>query len=314
MHARKGRRRGPLDSLGRIVFKTTLWLDDGAVATAASMKLAYHTIAFHDHPLAYAIKNISELGYDGIELNAETNWAKPHLTPETPLSERREMARLISKAGLDVSSICAHMGLVDSNERSRRRAMAYMKGCIGLAREFDTDVVHAIAGELSAGANRRQMMRILAGELTELLDEAEKNDVRLSIEAAVNQLVCNSDTLEELMRTIKDDRLFVNFDPSHYVLYGEDPAQTVRRFGPKIIHAHAKDSRGKPEKFEFPPLGKGIINFPKVIEALREVGYDGFVSVEYEGNIFGYESDPIVAGRLAKEFLDPLVKGGARGR
>ncbi len=271
------------------------------------MKLAYHTIGFHDFPLEYAVKNISELGYEGIELNAETNWAHPHITPTTPRSERLRAARLLSHHGLAVSSVCAHVSLVLEHESARAESMRFMRGCIDLAGEFGTSVVHAISGAKGVGVKVADAWNWLVASIGELVDYSDSRGVKFAFEAAVNQLVARSTDMEKLLRAVGGEKLHINFDPSHSILYGEDPSRLIRAYGKKIIHFHAKDSIGNPKNFKFPPLGLGVIDFGRVIDALKSIGYTGFVSVEYEGELFGYEKNPVAAARRAKRFLERML-------
>ena len=115
----------------------------------------------------------------------------------------------------------------------------------------------------------------------------------------------------------------VNFDPGHLILADEDPAEWVRTLDSRIVHVHIKDARKIPAGFEFPPLvegamrfstefeflplGKGVIRFGELVSALREIGYEGFLSMEYEGVAFGYQDDPWKVAVQTKRFLDELL-------
>ena len=63
-------------------------------------------------------------------------------------------------------------------------------------------------------------------------------------------------------------------------------------------------SRGDMRKI---PLGKGVIDFGAMVGALRETGYDGFLSMEYEGIFFGYAEDPWEVAVQTKSFLANLL-------
>ena len=105
-------------------------------------------------------------------------------------------------------------------------------------------------------------------------------------------------TLQEFLSYFGSKNLAVNLDPSHMVLYGNDVAYAVRRLGKRIKHVHVKDAVGKPgtqnENFMFPMLGEGVTDWKGFFDALSEVGYDGFLSVEFESdnylrNVWGGE-------------------------
>ena len=93
--------------------------------------------------------------------------------------------------------------------------------------------------------------------------------------------------------------------------------------GSRIVHVHVKDAKKIPAGFKFPPLpvgtmrittefeylrpGTGEMEFVAFLGALREVGYDGFLSTEYEGVFFGYLEDPWEVALQTKSFLDEVL-------
>lgn len=78
----------------------------------------------------------------------------------------------------------------------------------------------------------------------------------------------------------------MNFDPSHDVLKGNfDIGWIVRAWGKdRIKHVHLKDAVGVQEDglFLFPLIGEGRVDWPGMLTALKEIGYAGYLSVEYE--------------------------------
>ncbi|MGO9643741.1 MAG: sugar phosphate isomerase/epimerase family protein [Candidatus Bathyarchaeia archaeon] len=275
-----------------------------------TIRLACHTIAFHSFPFAYAAKKIAQIGYDGIELNAETNWAQPHVTPKTPKKERQAMMEIVRECGLEVSSMCAHISLIDPSFEKRKKAIQFTKECIEIGLEFGTKIVHVVSGNLDKEVDRKVALGWLVSGLSELIDFSEDRGVKVAFEAAVNQLVANSNDLSDIINDLGSKRLYVNFDPSHFVLYGEDTSEAVAKFADRLVHVHAKDARGNPDHFEFPPLGAGVVDFRDLIRVLKAIEYGGFISVEYEGELFGYGSDPVSATIKSRSFLRDLIDSG----
>ncbi|MDA4129834.1 MAG: sugar phosphate isomerase/epimerase, partial [Thaumarchaeota archaeon] len=147
-----------------------------------------------------------------------------------------------------------------------------------------------------------------------IVDAAEKNQIVVTVEAAFGMLVRDYYTLREFLGYFDSKYLSVNWDPSHPALYGNDVALAARRLGKRIKHIHVKDVIGKPgiigEDFTFPRLGEGIIDWKDFFDALREIGYDGFLSIEYEPdnyikNIWG--GDWTIAAKEAKMELEKLL-------
>jgi sugar phosphate isomerase/epimerase len=113
----------------------------------------------------------------------------------------------------------------------------------------------------------------------------------------------------------------LNYDPSHMVWQRMDYIKPIREFADRIFHVHAKDARlhqdrlddvgilATPLEFHTPKLpGRGDVDWPRFIGALREIGYDGPVCIEvedreYEGSLERRKE----ALRESGAFLRPLI-------
>jgi sugar phosphate isomerase/epimerase len=114
------------------------------------------------------------------------------------------------------------------------------------------------------------------------------------------------DDYHSLIRDLPGVPFKINFDPSHLVVQGENVLRVVDELGDRIAHVHMKDGAGRFPDFTFPPLGEGTIDFARLIEALRQIGYVGAVSVEYEAQVYGYrESEQEILGH-GRKFLNDL--------
>lgn len=113
-----------------------------------------------------------------------------------------------------------------------------------------------------------------------------------------------------LRRTIEDvglDNLFINLDPANLILYGKaNPIDALDVFGKYVRNIHGKDgcypTDGKHLGKET-PIGKGSVNYPLFIKKLKEIGYDGPITIERE--ISGEEQTRDIL--MAKEYLEKLI-------
>ena len=93
-------------------------------------------------------------------------------------------------------------------------------------------------------------------------------------------------TLNILINEIGLDNVGVNFDPANFVSGGRgNPNDAMDMLGCHVVGMHAKDA--VPAKFgEFgghqTPLGEGSVNFCRLLEQLKEVGYEGDIVIEHE--------------------------------
>ncbi len=292
------------------------------------MKIGFHSGAFFDYQLTEVIPRLAGMGYQGIELNAQGfQMAEAHVTPQTSAAERAEIRNLAHDHGMDISAISAHhfesTCLVDPDPRERQRHVDYVKGCIDLAADVGTGFVHILAGHVPEGVSRDRAYADLLENMALCIRYAEERDVALGLEAVVGSIVNTIPRLKMLLSDLGEDKLYVNYDPTHFFVVDEDPAEGVKEVGSRILHVHVKDAKKIPAGYEFPPLpegamrlttefeylrlGKGLIDFGALLGGLREIGYDGYLSMEYEGMFFGYKEDPWEVALQTKSFLDDAL-------
>ena len=113
-----------------------------------------------------------------------------------------------------------------------------------------------------------------------------------------------------LVRTILDvgtDNQGVNFDLANLILYGKaNPADAIEIFAPHIQGIHAKDGLWPTNPRDLGtevPIGKGKVDFPRIIGRLRELNYRGAVTIERE--ISGPQQVEDVLD--AKKYLETLI-------
>ena len=147
--------------------------------------------------------------------------------------------------------------------------------------------------------------------LNEACDYAQPLGVTISLEPCWGTLAHNGATAR---RVLAATPCSVTFDPSHFVLSGDDTPSLVREWGDRIAHVHLKDAFGRSglegEDFHFCLLGEGRVPWPGFFAALEEVGYLGPLSVEFES--YNYleqilKNDPTKAARLALEQVQALL-------
>jgi L-ribulose-5-phosphate 3-epimerase len=113
-----------------------------------------------------------------------------------------------------------------------------------------------------------------------------------------------------LLRAIRDvgmDNQGVNFDLANLILYGKaNPVDAIEILGPYVQGIHAKDGlwpTNPKDLGEEVPIGKGKVDFPRIIARLKEMNYRGAVTIERE--ISGPQQMEDV--RAAKEYLEKLI-------
>lgn len=264
------------------------------------------------------VEALSRIGYEGIE------WTSAHFNPRTrTTAELAALVKTTRDRGLEVSEVGAQQDLVTPDERVRGDRLTAIRECIKAVSQVGIRTMNLFTGpapwdptapRIPDDMAEGKAWSLVLESFNELVADAEKYDVDLAVEAVFGHLCHDYYTMKELLDDVDSRRLCVNMDPSHYALYRNDVPWVVRKLGDKIRHVHMKDVAGSPgrhgEDFIFPLLGEGMIDWNGFLEALEDIGYRGFLSVEFES--FGYYAkvlgkDPVKAAEISMEAMKQLV-------
>ena len=287
------------------------------VVISRMVELAFGTNAYTRFSLPEAVRRIAEHGYAGAELLADA----PHaFVPSFDDADREALADALEETGLAVSNVNANtaMGYYDdappsaffepsiitADDDDRARRVEYTKGAIDLAAAVDAPAVCVATGRPLPGNPPERAREYLLDSLHEVLDHAEPAGVDVGIEFEPELLVECTDEVLALIEEVDRDSLGVNLDIGHAAVYGEDPAESVRRCAGHITGIHLEDIVGGRRGKHYHRIpGEGDLDFEAVFEALDDVGYEGFATLE----LYTYPDEPDRAAREALEALGRYV-------
>jgi inosose dehydratase len=97
------------------------------------------------------------------------------------------------------------------------------------------------------------------------------------------------EAVEQIMDAVDPRYAKLELDVAHYFQGGGDPAKAVEKYSDRLLFVHLKDVERVPEganakqSYRFVELGRGQVNLPAVLEALRKIGFRGWGIVELDG-------------------------------
>lgn len=263
------------------------------------------------------IEKAAKLGAAGIQVYAVAGEMDPdNLTA----ADRRRLLQFIKDRGLVVAAVCGDLGghgfaVAEDNPVKIEKS----KKIVDLARDLEATVVTTHIGVVPEENN--DVRKVMREACNELGSYAESMGATFAIETGPETCQRLKEFLDELDTTA----VRVNYDPANLVMVtGDDPVEGVRILGDYIVHTHAKDGIMKQQTdpkviydyfaeggiedlrlsdyFLETPLGQGNVDFPAYLAALKEVGYDGFLTIERE---VGEEPEKDIAE--AVKFLQRLL-------
>ena len=248
-------------------------------------------------PLDESIKLAGKLGFDGIQIYATTG----EFSPEVLTTERKsEVRSLLMENHLEISALCGDMGGYGFQiESDNAEQIQKTKRIIDLAEEFEVGVITTHIGVIPENKDNPRYS-VMLDAMCKCGEYAADKKITLAIETGPEKA---STLLSFLQDT--NGGIGVNLDPANFVMVtGQDPVEAVQVLGKYIVHTHAKDgvmlkqtdpeiiydcfAKGGIEAlnvadyFLETPLGDGDVDYAKYINALRGIGYDGYLTIERE--------------------------------
>jgi L-ribulose-5-phosphate 3-epimerase len=242
-------------------------------------------------------------GFAGVELVVSDTGP---LRPDTPLPTFAEIARRAADVSGRIVSLATALfwqfNYASPAEADRRRAgelTLQMLDRAAAARAGAILVVPAVVGRVDERRPRVAYADALHRTLETLLTlrhEAEARGVILALENVWNRFLLSPVELADLIDLVNSPYVAVYFDVGNVLACGY-PEDWIATLGGRIARVHVRDyDLGGPGPAGFCPLGAGSVDWPAVIAALREAGYDG--PLTYEGL-----GDPHDIGRRLRNIL-----------
>ena len=256
------------------------------------------------YPLPLVIERLARIGYDGIEIGC----AAPHAWPEFLSSaDRTALRKQLDEHGITASSLLPAPGggpggnPASQVEAERRWTLRHYCEVIDLAAELGASRVLYIPGWLAYGTSRRDAWTWSLETLTAAADHAEQYDITMCVEPtpADSNFVDTPDHALELMQESGKSNVKVMFDTYHALYRKEVPADQVYQMGEHLAHVHVADTdRLAP--------GQGSMDFVPFMQALAEIGFDGFVTMETGFN--ARSTHPDAQARAALDHLKSIER------
>ncbi len=280
------------------------------------IKLAFSTNAFKRYSIEDSIKEIAEIGYRGVELLCDI----PHAYPPTFTDERvKSLKKTLRSYNMQISNLNAftlyavgdtyHPSWIDDNKEIR---IEYTIECIRLAKKIGAKHLSTEPGgplpppqpiSSEQPLDISQLEKIFLDGVTRVEKIAEQQDIRVLIEPEPGLLIENSGQFKNFMTKIINSKYIrLNFDIGHFYCVNEDPAEVIYELSDYIEHFHLADIAHTRIHNHLIP-GRGSIDFRSALDAMDDIGYRGFVTVE----LYPYQDNPVGAAKEAYDYLCSIM-------
>ena len=263
----------------------------------AEIRVGYAAMPWGDD-LAQAMLDISAVGYRGVQLraNAPKLYPDPHALRNALSQEKLLLAALSSgDVNLDPAQRDANIAMHEEHAKYVAAAGCTMLQVIGT---FHKD------GNFTAEDYRRE------GQiLTEIGKRAAHHGVRVGLHNHMGGIAQSPEQFARVLDAADPTYVKVLLDVAHYRQGGGDPAEAVRKYADRLLFVHFKDveAAGTPTGYQFVELGRGKVDLPAVVAALRSIHYRGWAIVELDREPEASHRTPKESAEMSKSYLESTL-------
>jgi sugar phosphate isomerase/epimerase len=290
------------------------------------MKLAAFPKCFMDQLVIHRsmsvfdwIEMAADLPIDGLEL-----YDGFLETLEEAYLEKVRLA--IERRGLEMPMLCCSPDFTQADAQARRKEIEREQKMIDVTVSLGGKFCRVLSGQRRPEISRAEGVCRVVESIRELLEYADQRGIVLALENHYKdnywkypEFAQHLDVFVEIVSQIDSPWFGVQFDPSNTLVAGEDPLELLERVKRRVVTVHASDrhlmpghtfedlkkaegSIGYASFLSHGVIGKGLNDYPRIFQILKEVGFQGWISIE--DGLNGLEEI-----RASAEFLRPLMAG-----
>jgi sugar phosphate isomerase/epimerase len=259
-----------------------------------------------------AIDIIGELGFEGIELivcardDIRTYWTDEKVD---------QLNKQLSRQKLTVSQFVLFQpvveGLSSLNASEREQSLDYFETGCRLGKKLGAPIINIVAPwarelgkgqgyipryyeiakpregqkyriNIAPGFNYGEVWQQWVGTVRALLARAKAAGLKLTIEHHTHCLIEDANAFLRLADAVPDPDLGYNLDAGWTLLQREYPPVAIHKVGRRLLNLHMRDIDGQMRSFV--PAGDGVMDFQGIADALKQIGFQGFLSLEQDGH------------------------------
>jgi sugar phosphate isomerase/epimerase len=243
-------------------------------------------------PIEVTIRRLAKYGYESIEIGGEPD-----------KYDTKDLRRTLKENGIrcwgSISLMFTGLDLIQADENGRANTITYLKNCITMVKELEGEVMSIVpseVGKVRAQADEKTEWNWAVEGLKEINAHAQKEGIRVAIEP-LNRFETNflnrHDQALALAEAVGPD-VGVCLDAFHMNIEEANFRQALIKTGKKLFDFHVADNNRM-------ACGQGALNWRDIVGTLKEIGYDGALTVEFVAPIDRTPANPYLNATASAE-------------
>lgn len=272
-------------------------------------------------PLETFVDHAADLGYQGVMLMAKRGHAS---LLDVTADRRRDLRSRMRDRGLELAALAGYTDFTANADRADipflEMQVVYVRECARLTAELGGSIVRIFTGYETDRLTPGQAWLRCVKAVRDCARQAADFGVTLAVQNH-HDIGVHYQAMADFVDEVDEPNVKVGFDawaPVLQGLRGDDLAAAVRALGPRIVQTIVADYVLQPRFHYVPsltsytpaqpeakavPVGEGIIDYDTFFKALRETGFDGYVTYEMCSAIRGGGSQENI-DRCARRFVE----------
>jgi hexulose-6-phosphate isomerase len=233
-------------------------------------------------PATRAITVAREIGFEAFEVCVGL---KGPVSLDATEEDIGAIRRHAAEIGIELCSIGSGLGwdfpVTSPDLKVRERGKETIARLLQIAQWLGVDSVLTVPGNVTPDTPYDLALENALAAIEDLVPVAERLQVCITLENVWNKFLLSPVEMRDFIDQFQSKYVGAFFDIGNIVLYGY-PEQWIRILGKRIRMVHAKDFRTAVGNMDgFVMLMEGNVNWPAVMAAFRDVGYDKALVAEY---------------------------------
>ena len=264
------------------------------------MKISVSSYSFNQYIKAGKMTHLDcvskakEMGFDAIEFID-----LPGENLDEQLALAGKLAEKAAELGIEINAYTIGASLYHDTQEGSDAEVERLKGQLRVAQALGAKVMrHDVCNKLGKTGNSRSfdlMLPTIAANARRVTEYGETLGIRTCSENH-GYVAQDSDRVERLFNAVAHDNYGLLVDMGNFICVDENPALAVSRVAPYAVHVHIKDMRVRSAPigacnhmtrggnyFCGTAVGEGDVPVKQCLAIIKRAGYDGYVSLEYEG-------------------------------
>lgn len=223
---------------------------------------------------------LKELGFDGVEMHSPNDFTQEEVVAASHAVD-------LPIHGV-VDMVHWNQTLSDPDPAIREAGVEGLLTAMRDAEAYGASTVLLVPAVVTKDVSYDDAYRRSQAEIRKVLPEARELGVRIALENVWNQFLLSPLEFARYIDEFESEWIGAYFDVGNVVTFGW-PEHWIRILGPRILKLDVKefsntlrDEEGMRTGFRA-PLGEGSVDWPAVLAALDDVGFNGWATAEIPG-------------------------------